>query len=125
MALLPIPRAVQKGCTGCSWPAVSRARLHSSWGPGVSTDHTQRHACQACALVGGSRSASAHVAPPFALTDTLSIVERPDHARPMISWLPRWTIRVRVRNSGVPGGISSERTRISDTGVPRSLRDEL
>jgi hypothetical protein len=95
-----MPRAVQKGSSGCISPAAARARQHSSCCPGNSADHTQRHACHACGLVRGSRSASAQMAPPSALTATPVIVERPDHARPVISWVPRPTTRVRVRKSG-------------------------
>jgi hypothetical protein len=61
------------------------------------------------------------------------VVAHAASGRELLNWLfvaphcrkPRLSTRVRVRKSGVPGGISNDRTPIRDTGVPRSVRDEL
>ena len=42
----------------------------------------------------------------------------PDQARPRNSTDPRWTIRLRVKKSGIPGGISKELAFIK-TGEPQ------
>ena len=66
------------------------------------------------------RRASSHVRPPSALNSTRLTGSRPDHARPSTSVRPARTCRVRVRNSGRPGGAINARGRLRVTGVPGS-----
>ena len=112
---------VPRGLERLLVPAASRARQQSSYSPAIAF-HSNVHRRHAHGEPrSSSSSASSHVAPPSVETSTSSSSPRPDHARPSSRHGPAGTIRLRVGNSGKPGGAISARGSIRDSGSPLVL----
>src|SRR5207245_4347303 len=92
----------------------------SSYFPGCVASHSQVQPHHAYGDLGSWSVVGIHEAPPSALRSTLTIVPRPDHARPSITCVDGSTKRVRDMKSGIPGGTISARGRIVATGAPES-----
>ena len=93
---------------------------HNSCGPGVASHTYVQPRHTPLATGAASSSASTQFVPPSVLTATATISATPDHARPVSVHSPVGIDHVRVKNSGTPGGIISERGIIRVRGMPSS-----
>src|SRR5439155_14404587 len=118
--LFEYPPAFQGGSIGWVRPVASAAREHTTYVRGPAGVQSSDHRCQAWGEAASSSLASVQVSPPSTLTSTRTMGPHPDQARPSSRHCPVPPYRSRARNSGNPGGSTSERGAIRFTGSPTS-----